>query len=96
MDLTKKNNCYTKWLCICLDDLKEDYSSSSISVEDMKQHVLDIIAPTKLTPAKKRFIGYLTEECYTKLEIYNLCYSSVQKAKNYDPAKAYLSSTYTY
>lgn len=83
MDLTKMHNCYAKWLCMCLDDLKEYYSNSSISVDYMKQHVLAIIEPAKLTPAKKRFIKYLTEECYNKREVYNLCYNAVQKAANY-------------
>ena len=83
MNLTKKNGCYAKELFENLDEIKDLYDDNQISVSNMRATVLKIIEPAWINRvAKKRFISYL-EDCYSKRQIYNLCWNTIQKAMKY-------------
>lgn len=85
MNLTRVNGTYAKELYENLNELRVMYSAPAVSIEEMRNCVLDIIEPAWINAtAKKRFISFLND-CFTKREIYNLCYNSVQKAMKYKP-----------
>ena len=86
MNLTRQNGCYSKELFEHLDEIKFIYEDNYASVRYMKNYVLEVIEPAWIDKvAKKRFIGYLND-CYSKRDIYNLCWNTVQKAMKYIPA----------
>ena len=86
MNLTKVNGTYSKELAVNMTEIRKSSFDSSVSTEDMRALILDIISPAWIEAiAKKRFIGYLNN-CASKKDMYWLCYNTVQKAAKYQRA----------
>jgi hypothetical protein len=86
MDISKITGAYSKELKENIGEITNIFEDSSISVEAMKQAILDIIEPARIDVAAKPRFKYFLDNCRTKLDIYNLCWNSICKAMRYGKA----------
>lgn len=89
MDISSINGAYAKELKKNIGEINSIFEDTAVSVDDMKQAILDIIEPAWIdVTAKPRFKVFL-ENCRTKLDVYNLCWNSICKAMRYGKASTY-------
>lgn len=81
-DLTKNKNCYTYYLSSKLNQLESEVYNEQISVDEMKNHVLQIAEPANMTPAKANFVSTV-ESMSTKEGLFRYVVNAVAKASKY-------------
>jgi hypothetical protein len=85
IDLTKSPNSYVYYLNSMSPSVKEMFYDSNCSLSEMTMAVNSAVCKAKDTPARKRFLGYLDHECFSKHDVQRLCYSAIAKGRNYKP-----------
>ena len=89
MNITKVDGAYSKELRDNWNEIRKASFNEHVSLEDMKNYILDIIQPAYINAAaKKRFIESL-EGCETKKSVYWLCNNTIQKAMKYKKTATY-------
>ena len=89
MNITKVHGSYSKELLDNINRIKLACTDNQYSLSGMRSLILDIIEPAFIgTVAKQRFINYLSN-CRSKKEVYSLCWNTIQKAMDYNPARTY-------
>ena len=85
INLTKVNGCYSKELRENTPAIKLMLREPSISTDEMRRVVLDIVDSARITAdAKLRFIENLSR-CESKAAIDKLCYDAVLHGMYYHP-----------
>lgn len=83
IDLTKNPNSYVYYLNNMSPSVKEMFYNPNCSLSEMIMAVNSAVCKAKDTPARKRFLGYLDNDCYSKRDVERLCSSAIAKGRNY-------------
>lgn len=82
IDVTKKRGSYTRELIKELSTIRELFYDKSVTVDEMREFVRNVVTRTKVTPARRRFLNYL-ENAHSKYSIDSLCFNAIEKARHY-------------
>ena len=83
IDLTRNPNSYVYYLNSMSPSIKEMFYDPNCSLSEMIMAVNSAVCKAKDTPARKRFLGYLDNECFSKHDVERLCSSAIAKGRNY-------------